>query len=104
MMKPFLGDVEKKLALAMCEQDKELGTKNIAYLIRRVKRFKPGSTTETEDVCEMTYVDIEGYTGIATDPRQEHAMKALFIKDGKVEEGYPFGRNIRQGIDGILAN
>lgn len=103
MMKPFLGDVEKKLAGAMAEQDKEMGTKNIAYLIRRTKRFKPG-TTEIEDVCEMVYVDIEGYTGIDADPKQEYAMKAFFVKDGKPVEGFPLGKNIRQGIDSIFTN
>lgn len=108
MMKPFLGDIQKKLAIAMAEQDKEFGSKNVAYLIRRVKARN--SKGEIEDMCQMSYIDIEGYTAIEDDPNQEYAMKALFIKDKKitsVENGektisYPHGKNISQGIEGIF--
>ncbi len=98
MMKPFLGDVEKQLATAMEQQDKELGTENIAYLIRRVKNHKG------ETVCQMAYVDIKGYTAIEEDPKQEYAMKALFVKDKNKTEDFPNGKNSFHGIDGIFTS
>ncbi len=110
MMKPLLGDIEKKLAKAMGEQDKELGSKNIAYLIRRVKSID--SKGNEIEVCQMSYIDIEGYTAIEEDPVQEYALKALFIKDKKITSikngeriiNYPLGKNITQGIEGIFSS
>lgn len=109
MMRPLLGDIEKKLAKAMADQDVEYGTKNMAYLIRRVKsRNEKG---EIIDVCQMSYVDIEGYTAVQEDPTQEHAIKALFVKDKSTTsvtntDGsitvYPLGKNFSQGIDGLF--
>ena len=135
LMKPFLGDIEKKLAVAMAEQDKEYGTKNIGWLIRRVKRKKIGKDgiITIEDVCEMSYIDITDYTAIEIDPRQEYALKALFVKDRKslatlesdvlliktkpesiwtqeekqkvyAFDSFPNGRNISQGIDFIFSS
>jgi len=95
LLQPWLGDVETKLAKAMDEEDKEFGTKNIAYLIRRVKSMN--AKGEVVFVCQMSKIDIEGYTAVQEDPSQEYALKALFVKDKK-------GKNISQGIDGIFSS
>lgn len=103
LLAPFLGDVETKLAKAMAEEDKEFGTKNIAYLIRRVK--SRNSKGELVDVCQMSKIDIEGYTAVEGDTSQEYAMKAFFVKDkNSASAQQPYGKNISQGIEGIFSS
>lgn len=111
LLAPFLGDVETKLAKAMAEEDKEYGTKNIAYLIRRVKsRNEKG---EIIDICQMSKIDIDGYTGVEGDATQEWALKGIFVKDKKVTSitlsdgtviAMPYGKNVSQGIEGIFSS
>lgn len=111
MMKPLLGDIEKKIAVAMSQQDKEYEAKNVAYLIRRVK--KRNAKGEIIETCQMSFIDIDAYTGVEDDPMQEFALKALFIKDKSVTSAtgpdgktieYPKGKNISMGIEGIFAS
>ncbi len=111
MLKPLLGDIEKKLAQAMIEQDAEYGSKNTAFLIRRIKA--KNSKGEIIDTCQMCKVDITDYTAVENDQYQEYSVKALFIKDKNITSGkdgngnvisYPNGKNISEGIEGIFAN
>lgn len=78
MMKPLLPGISSKVANAMKERDKQMGSKNVAYIITK---------TENKDkqmVSSLSYIDIQEFT---KDENGDVFLRAKYIKrtDGSLE-------------------